>query len=78
MMPSIRRNSAPTETEAIRIWGNLTDADGELAPPDLVRSVGIGTRVRIVYKDVGEGFALPQWTVDESAGQPTPWRYAQE
>ena len=38
-----------------------------------------GTRVRIVYVDVGEGFAIPQWTVDEQAPQPgRPWRYAQE
>ena len=73
-----RQRGVPSEHEALRIWGNLTDASGELAAPDVVRSVGIGTRVRIVYKDMGEGFALPQWTVDESAEQPTPWRYAQE
>ena len=73
-----RQRGAPTEHEALRIWGNLTDGSGELAAPDVVRTVGIGTRVRIVYKDMGEGFALPQWTVDESAEQPTPWRYAQE
>ena len=50
--------------------------DGELAPPELVKSVGIGTRVHVVFKDVGEGFALPHWTIDESAEQPSaPWRY---
>ena len=73
-----RQRGVPSEHEALRIWGNLTDASGELAAPDVVRSVGIGTRVRIVYKDMGEGFALPQWTVDESAEQPVPWRYAQD
>ena len=73
------QRGAPTEHEALRIWGNLVDAEGELAPPEVVRSVGIGTRVRIVYRDVGDGFAVPQWTIDEGSEQPeTPWRYAQE
>jgi len=65
----------PTEHEAIRVLGNLVTPDGELAPPELTQQVGIGTRVRVVYVDVGDGFAIPQWTVDENAEQPTPWRY---
>jgi hypothetical protein len=44
----------------------------------MVKRAGIGTRVRIVFADVGEGFALPQWTIDEQAEQPPPWRYPQE
>ena len=66
----------PTEHEALRLVGNLVTPGGELAPPDVVKSVGIGTRVRAVLCEVGEGFALPHWTVDESAEQPeSPWRY---
>ena len=73
------QRGVPTEHEALRITGNLVEPDGTLAAPATVRSVGIGTRVRIVYSDVGEGFALPQWCIDESAVQPaSPWRYAQE
>jgi len=68
----------PSEHEALRILGNLVTADCELAPPDLVEQVGIGTRVRVVFADVGEGFAIPQWTIDEDADQPVPWRYPQE
>ncbi|HJU17470.1 MAG TPA: OB-fold domain-containing protein [Stellaceae bacterium] len=69
----------PSEHEALRVIGNLTTADGRLAPPDLVRSVGIGTRVRMVFSDVASGLALPQWTIDEEAPQPaSPWRYPQE
>src|SRR5262245_36132137 len=69
----------PTEHEALRVVGNLTTPDGTLASPDLVRKVGIGTRVRMVFSDVGPGIAIPQWTIDESAKQPDkPWRYAQE
>ncbi len=65
----------PSEHEAIRFLGNLVTPDGKLAPPELIGQVGIGTRVRIVYVDVGDGFAIPQWTLDENADQPKPWRY---
>jgi uncharacterized OB-fold protein len=68
----------PSEHEALRILGNLVSPDGELASPDLVRTVGIGSRVKIVFVDVGDGFALPQWTLDEGVEQPAPWRYPQE
>jgi len=69
----------PTEHDALRVVGNLATPDGGLAPAELVRSVGIGTRVRMVFSDVAEGLALPQWTIDEAAVQPgTPWRYPQE
>ena len=68
----------PTEHEALRVAGNLVTADGAFAPPDLIASVGIGTRVRMVFVDVTEEFALPQWTVDDDAEQPgRPWRYPQ-
>ncbi len=66
----------PTEHEALRITGNLATAEGDLAPPELVTQVGIGSRLRIVFKDAGEGVSIPLWTLDENAEQPeTPWRY---
>ena len=65
----------PTEHDALRIAGNLATPEGDLAPPELVASVGIGTRVRMVFKDVAAGLAVPLWTLDESAEQPTAWRY---
>ena len=69
----------PTPDEALRVVGNLATADGQLAPPDQVRRVGIGTRVRMVFSDVAPGLALPHWTIDETATQPEkPWRYPQE
>ncbi len=66
----------PTEHEALRILGNLVTSDGQLAPREMVESVGIGTRVLVVFADVGEGFAMPQWTIDQEAPQPAAWRYA--
>ena len=69
----------PTEHEALRVVGNLALPDGTLAPADMVRKVGIGTRVRMVYSDVAPGLALPQWAFDDNAKQPDkPWRYPQE
>jgi len=69
----------PTEFEALRVAANLTTPDGRLAPPELVRSVGIGTRVRLVYADVAGGLSVPQWAIDEMARQPDkPWRYPRE
>jgi hypothetical protein len=68
----------PSEHEALRVVGNLLTADGEFAPPEMIKKVGIGTRVRMIFKQVSEGFALPHWTIDETAEQPAhPWRYTQ-
>lgn len=69
----------PSEHEALRVVGNLTTSDGSLAPREMVRQVGIGSRVRMVFSDVADGLSLPQWTLDETATQPAkPWRYPQE
>ena len=69
----------PSEHEALRVVGNLVTQDGTLAPAEMVRRVGIGTRVRMVFADVSPGLAIPHWTIDEGAEQPAkPWRYPQE
>jgi uncharacterized protein len=73
------QKGTPTEHDALRIAGNLVTAAGELAPPDLVARVGIGTRVRMVFKDVAAGLAVPLWAIDETAAQPAvPWRYPED
>ena len=69
----------PKAFDGLRVQGNLAGPDGTLADEAVVRSVGIGTRVKVVFKDAGEGIAVPLWTVDDSAEQPeAPWRYAIE
>jgi hypothetical protein len=69
----------PSADEALRVLGNLATPDGVLAPADMVRKVGIGSHVRMVFADVAPGLAIPLWTIDESATQPAkPWRYPQE
>lgn len=69
------QSGRPTADQGIRVAGNLVTPDGALAPPDLIARVGIGSRMRMVFRAVGEGFALPMWTLDEAAEQPAPWRY---
>jgi hypothetical protein len=69
----------PSEHEALRVAGNLLTAEGAFASPETIKKVGIGTRVRMIFKKVSDGFALPHWTIDEEAEQPAnPWRYPQE
>jgi uncharacterized OB-fold protein len=73
------QQNKPNPHDAIRVAGNLVTPAGDFAPPDLVKRVGIGSRMRMVFKDVSEGLSLPMWTLDEAApatGQ--VWRYPQE
>ncbi len=73
------QNGEPSKDEALRVVGNLMTADGEFAPPEMIKQVGIGTRVKMVFVKVADGFAIPHWAIDEDADQPaTPWRYPQE
>jgi uncharacterized OB-fold protein len=66
----------PGEHDGIRMTSNLAMPDGELAPPEIVKKVGIGTRLKIVYKDVSDEVSIPLFTIDEDAEQPHhPWRY---
>ena len=66
----------PGEHDGLRLVGNLATPDGDLAPPELMTQVGIGSRLKVVFKDVGNDIAMPLWTLDPDAQQPeTPWRY---
>jgi len=72
------QKGVPTKDESIRVVGNLVDAQGTLAGPELVKTVGIGTRVRMVFTDIEPGISIPQWTIDEQAVQPgNVWRFPQ-
>ena len=69
----------PTEHDGLRVAGNLMTPDDEFAPPEMIKRVGIGSRMKMVFKPVGDGIALPMWMLDEDAEQPDqPWRYPQE
>ena len=72
------QRDAPEEGIALRVAGNTATPEGDLAPPDVVAKVGIGSRMRMVFKDLGPGLSLPMWTLDEDAEQPEPWRYPED
>lgn len=66
----------PGEHDGLRMIGNLATEGGELAPAELVQSIGIGTRVRVVFRSMGDGIAQPLWMIDPDEPQPDrPWRY---
>ena len=70
------QSGVPSKEEGLRVIGNLVTASGELAPPEMVQRVGIGSRMRMVFASAGPDIAIPQWTLDEDApDQPVPWRY---
>ena len=69
------QKGAPMPEDGLRVVGNLATPDGDMAPPEMVAKVGIGSRMRMVFKPIGEGIAQPMWTLDEDADQPEPWRY---
>ena len=60
----------------VRIAGNLATPEGDLHRPSWSPGSASAGRVRIVFKDLAPGLALPLWTLDEAARQPAvPWRY---
>ena len=52
----------PTEDEALRIIANLVTADFR---PEAEANVAIGKRVRVVFQDLTDDFALPQFTLTD-------------
>lgn len=73
----IQRGS-PGADDGVRIAGNLVHADGTLADHSLIKSIGIGSRMRIVFRDVGADFSLPMWTPDKTEHDAQPWRYPED
>jgi uncharacterized OB-fold protein len=70
------QRAQPTEHEAIRMIGNLATPDAALAPSELIRTVGIGSRVQVTFASAGPNIAIPLWSLDENQTRSTmPWRY---
>ena len=65
----------PSADEALRVIGNLAGPDGQLlAGGD--PTVGIGSRVRMVFTPIAPGLALPQWVPDpDTPAESEVWRY---
>ncbi len=61
----------PTPDEALRIIGNLVRPD---FTPEAEASVAIGKRVRVVFQDLADHMALPQFTLTDEPAQGRVWR----
>ena len=68
----------PDADDGLRVAGNLVHPDGTLADPGLISRIGIGSRMRMVFRDVGDDFAMPMWTLADDPGNAEPWRYRQD
>src|SRR5262249_19888682 len=61
----------PTPDEALRIITNLVKPDFTMEDE---AKVAIGARVRVVFQDLADHFALPQFTLSEEAPSGRVWR----
>jgi uncharacterized OB-fold protein len=61
----------PTPDEGIRIIANLVKSD--LTPEDEAK-VAIGRRVRVVFQDLADHMALPQFTLSGEPDEGRAWR----
>jgi uncharacterized OB-fold protein len=61
----------PTPDESLRIIGNLVKPD---FTPEAEAQVGIGRRVRVLFQDLADHIALPQFTLTDEPAQGRVWR----
>jgi uncharacterized OB-fold protein len=56
------QRGAPSEHEGLRLIANLVTPDFR---PEAEQNVAIGKRVRAVFQDIADDFALPQFTLSD-------------
>ena len=62
----------PTADEGLRMIANLVRADGR---PEAEENVAIGKRVRVVFQDLADHLALPQFTLADEPSVGRVWRF---
>ena len=62
----------PTADEALRVVANLVKPDA--VTPEAEASVAIGKRVRVVFQDLADHLALPQFTLADEPAAGRVWR----
>ena len=65
------QRGAPTPDEALRVVANLVKPDGTMEDD---KNVAIGRRVRVVFHDLADHLALPQFTLTDEAPPGRVWR----
>lgn len=61
----------PTPDEALRVVANLVTSDGR---PEADENVAIGARVRVVFHDLADHLALPQFALSGEPPEGRAWR----
>ena len=65
------QRGVPTPDEALRVVANLVTPDGGMED---AKSVAIGRRVRVVFQDLADHFALPQFMLTDEHPEGRVWR----
>jgi uncharacterized OB-fold protein len=65
------QRARPTPDEALRMVGNLVRSDFSM---EAESNVAIGKRVRVVFQDVADHMALPQFTLSDEPAVGRTWR----
>ena len=66
------QRNQPRPGYALRAIGNVVTANGR---PEAEENVAIGKRVRVVTVDLGDGLALPQFTLSDEPPEHEPWQW---
>jgi len=65
------QRGVPGPDEALRIVANLVKPDGSMEDE---KAVAIGNRVRVVFEDLADHLALPQFTLTDERPESRVWR----
>ena len=65
------QRGVPTPDEALRVVANLVKPDGTMEDE---KNVAIGKRVRVVFQDLADHMALPQFTLTDEPAPGRVWR----
>ena len=65
------QRGVPTPDEALRVIANLVKPDGTMEDE---KNVAIGKRVRVVFEDLADHLALPQFTLTDERPESRVWR----
>ena len=66
------QRGVPTEHDGLRIISSLVDAEGN---PEDAERVAIGARVEVEFADLGDGLALPRFTLSDEPPEGELWRF---
>jgi hypothetical protein len=66
------QRGVPTPQEGVRLIANLVD---DQFNPEIEANVAIGKRVQVVFQDISEDFALPQFKLSSEPPQGPVWQF---